>query len=1085
LEALEDRTLLSAYVVTTTADSGPGSLRDAITVISADVNPDGSSKLSYTGSDPTRDEIDFAISTGLDPVTKVATIAPNGPLPPISNAVVINGYSQPGAKPNCLSGPGALGVAPAGASSYGDDAMLKVQLDGEGAGDATGLSLQASNITVQGLVINRFTHWGIDIHAYNAVIAGDFIGTDVTGTTAYDSAGQHLGNGSAGIYVESSYDTIGGTALAARNIISGTWAPAGSTHPAGDGIYIEEDFPANTGNVIEGNFIGTDHTGTTTVDSGGRSLGNAGDGILTFAVKDTTVGGPTAGADNLISGNAVNGVEVEWPFGITDDLVQGNFIGTDVTGTRITDGAGHPLDNGNAAMWMNASYDLVRGNLISNNPVGTDKTGILAFGFHNRFEGNFFGTDVTGTNALNAGAGGGVSLTGSNNTIGGLDTNASGDPLAGAGNLFAAGAGIGIGGNFSGPSSNNVVEGNYMGTDITGTKLLGEGSSIEIGDHDATNNTIGGATAAARNIIVGNSEGIKVQDDSSSSSVYSNVVEGNYIGTDVFGTHALGEFNTDVRIAAAGNTIGGTTAGAGNVIAGAGGGIILSPGGTDGNGVLPSDNLIEGNLIGTDYTGTKSLSNPGIDILIQGGVNNTIGGTTQGAGNLIVGNANTTANGVALSGGSGNAILGNSISNHHYLGIELDFGANHNQAAPVLTTATSSSAGTTVTGTLASVVNSTFRIEFFSNRVRGNAGYGEGQTYLGFTTVTTDSSGNATFTASLSAVPAGQLWLSATATVANADGTFGDTSQFARDVAVPSANAGDPYTMTYGGSVTLDASASYDPDGDALTYAWSINGQANAATGVNPTLTWAQLQAAGVTGAGMFTVSVTVNDGNGSIAISAPVTVTVGKATPSFSLSGPQVIEDGTGHTTLSGLLTYGAFIPTGNVTVAVNNVSQTVPLGSDGSFSATLATGSLGVGSLTITYSYGGDANFTAASATGVLDVTYGILALYDTSHAKKAGSTLPVQIELVNVSGQDVSSANVTVTAVGIAPASNPSAVQPAQSPGNSNPGGLFQFQGGKQPFYLFNLAIPNDLAAGTYLFYFTVAGDPIQHSVQFTVK
>jgi hypothetical protein len=226
--------------------------------------------------------------------------------------------------------------------------------------------------------------------------------------------------------------------------------------------------------------------------------------------------------------------------------------------------------------------------------------------------------------------------------------------------------------------------------------------------------------------------------------------------------------------------------------------------------------------------------------------------------------------------------------------------------------------------------------------------------------------------------------------------------------------------------------------------------------------------------------------GDGNFLPSAvTLTQTVAQATPAFSLSGPQVIQDGTGHTALSGLLTDGSLIPTGSVTVTVNGASQTVPPGSDGSFSATFNTASLGVGSLNIAYSYGGDANFTAASATGVLDVTYGILTLYDTTKAKNAGSTLPVQIELVSVSGQDVSSSSVTVKAVGIAPASNPSAIQPAPSPGNSDPGGVFQFHGGKQPSYQFNLKIPDDLAAGTYLLFFTVAGDPVQHSVQFTVR
>jgi hypothetical protein len=137
LETLEDRTVPSAYKVITTADvltGNPrqGSLRDAITFINNDVNSDGSSKLSYTGSDPTRDEIDFAITadsnatgypagqaTGYDAATGVATITPHSALPAITNAVFIDGYTQGynpdgtptplAAKPNSLLGPSALG----------------------------------------------------------------------------------------------------------------------------------------------------------------------------------------------------------------------------------------------------------------------------------------------------------------------------------------------------------------------------------------------------------------------------------------------------------------------------------------------------------------------------------------------------------------------------------------------------------------------------------------------------------------------------------------------------------------------------------------------------------------------------------------------------------------------------------------------------------------------------------------------------------------------------------------------------------------------------------------------------------------
>jgi hypothetical protein len=200
---------------------------------------------------------------------------------------------------------------------------------------------------------------------------------------------------------------------------------------------------------------------------------------------------------------------------------------------------------------------------------------------------------------------------------------------------------------------------------------------------------------------------------------------------------------------------------------------------------------------------------------------------------------------------------------------------------------------------------------------------------------------------------------------------------------------------------------------------------------------------------------------------------------------------------TLAGTLSYGNLIPTGSVTVSLDGTSQTVPIAADGSFAATFATGGLSVGAHTITFSYGGDANFTDASASGTMDDTYGVLALFNQGHAKNAGSTLPVQIELFGAGGLDVSSAGVAVTALGIAATTdttdtvgatdpaNVGTLTPAQAAGGSNPGNVFSLQGGSNPFYMYNLKIPSGLAAGTYRLYFSVTGDPLDHWVTFEVS
>src|SRR5207244_3504568 len=143
-------------------------------------------------------------------------------------------------------------------------------------------------------------------------ILGNFIGTDVSGTVP-------LANGGRGVsLVEATTTTIGGTTSSARNIISGN---------AGNGISIAFDI-AKFGTKVLGNFIGTDVTGNVAVANGGT-------GIEVNGGAGTSIGGTAAGARNLISGNVGNGVLFTTSNGnppSTDAQLQGNFIGTDVTG---------------------------------------------------------------------------------------------------------------------------------------------------------------------------------------------------------------------------------------------------------------------------------------------------------------------------------------------------------------------------------------------------------------------------------------------------------------------------------------------------------------------------------------------------------------------------------------------------------------------------------------------------------------------------------------------------------------------------------------------------------------------------------
>jgi titin len=308
-------------------------------------------------------------------------------------------------------------------------------------------------------------------------------------------------------------------------------------------------------------------------------------------------------------------------------------------------------------------------------------------------------------------------------------------------------------------------------------------------------NTVGGTTAGARNIISGNSGGaIDIKDSVS----FGNVVLGNYIGTDPTGKLLVvaGSSNgIEVNNGAHDNTIGGTAPGAGNVIDTRDGVFLLRT----------SNDVIQGNLIGTDNTGTARPGNSdGIafaGVLIEVGNNNLVGGTTPGAGNTIA-FCGGEPGGVDVDSGTGNSILGNSIYSNTPLGISLNSAnnANDNQTPPVLTGVSTSSSGTTISGTLASAAGTTFRVEFFANQSSDLSGNGQGQTVLGYANVT-----NGSFTATgLAALPAGENYVSATAT----DLSTGDTSQFAQDLlAAPTVTtiSSSANPSFFGQTVTLTA----------------------------------------------------------------------------------------------------------------------------------------------------------------------------------------------------------------------------------------------------------------------------------------
>lgn len=392
-----------------------------------------------------------------------------------------------------------------------------------------------------------------------------------------------------------------------------------------------------------------------------------------------------------------------------------------------------------------------------------------------------FGTNATLLIELNgAGAGTGVS---------GLTLNGTGSTIRGLVINRFTGHGI----NGSGISG-DTIEGNFIGTNAAGTAALGNGGDGIVLDQ-SSNNTIGGTAPAARNLIAGNSgAGVRI----GGQVTFSNTVAGNLIGINAAGDAILGAGRVGIALEniANGNIIGGTVVAARNVIAGSTGHGISIDG--------ANSNTIQGNYIGTDVTGKIALGNSGAGVFISQSAGNRIGTAPLG-GNLI---ANSGLDGIALaaSASTGNGISGNRIFDNGGLGIDLGDDGVTASGAPVITSALVAAGSTTITGTLHSGVSTTYTIELFASNAADPSGFGEGQVFIGSTSVTTDGSANGTFTASFRANYT-NLFISAT-TITDSN----DTSEFSQ--AIKAAPVATTYVWDAGGRDTSwFTPLNWNPDG--------------------------------------------------------------------------------------------------------------------------------------------------------------------------------------------------------------------------------------------------------------------------------
>jgi hypothetical protein len=371
----------------------------------------------------------------------------------------------------------------------------------------------------------------------------------------------------------------------------------------------------------------------------------------------------------------------------------------------------------------------------------------------NTFQCNIIGADPTGTIARGNGQIGIFINGSSNNLVGGTLPTQRNLITANGEQLRVAAA------------NNNVIQGNYLGTNVTGTAPLGfasiamllTGGNNQIGGTAGV--TPGGACTGACNLFSGYSFAAI---DLAAPSGANNQIQGNYFGLNASGNAMPGFFGSTgiwINGSANNNTIGGTATGAGNLFAGHNTQAIWL------DGIGATNNQIVGNIMGTNSAGSIAIPN-GIGVFAEGGAaNNRIGGTTAAAGNLIV---NSVGPAIRLDGGSGNSVLGNRIFGNLSPQLELLNGANGGPTAPTVTTAVPGfpSAGqSNVQGWLTNAVpNASYTVQLFGGTSCAPGGGAEARTFLDSFTLLTDADGTAPFTRDLAELLADGSFVSATAT---------------------------------------------------------------------------------------------------------------------------------------------------------------------------------------------------------------------------------------------------------------------------------------------------------------------------------
>lgn len=406
-----------------------------------------------------------------------------------------------------------------------------------------------------------------------------------------------------------------------------------------DGVQLNTQ--ESDGNIIQGCLIGTDGAG----DTGNKKHGI----ILTNGAENNIIGGTTEEARNIISGNGTpdtttdefdNVITTNYGNGIylngadvTGNRIIGNYIGTDKEGKVAVPNAfsGVVVRNGASGNEIGGSAEG-EGNIISGNGDASDGCpDNCGNGLYNHYgNGVYVLGATTGDNLIQG------NLVGLTSDGASLRNKSAGIRLDGTPLNYVGGAEEGAGNRVTGHGSNQFLSSGIALIGVDGVRVennVASGNSNGLAVSESTNCIIG--TPGAGNVFSGNTSGVGINDGSN------HIFQSNYVGTNESGTGGAANGHSGLYIGGDLSNIllGGSGDGEGNVFSGnANDGIVIYE-------INPLDGpttpviFIEGNMIGTNATGTAALANGVVGILLDDGARNVqIGGTAEGEGNVISGN---------------------------------------------------------------------------------------------------------------------------------------------------------------------------------------------------------------------------------------------------------------------------------------------------------------------------------------------------------------------------------------------------------------------------------------------------------------